>query len=148
MMMMKACATYDDVNLILRLYEMRRNERLRDARKWYRREFRVDTIERFQELCAPGTDGNESFRMVTSYWDMAASFITGGVLQREIFFESGRELLLTWVLVKPVLPALRKMLGDPTYLANLEQVGGEFAAWLEGRAEGSFTAFEARVLGR
>lgn len=147
-MTMKACATYDDVNLILRLYEMRRDDRLREARKWYRREFRVEKLEQFQELCAPGTDGNESFRMVTSYWDMVGSFIASGVLQREIFFESGRELLLTWVLVKPVLPALREMMSDPKYLANLEEVGEAFAKWMEDRAPGSFQAFEARVRGR
>jgi len=147
-MMMKACATYDDVSLILRLYEMRREERMRAGRKWFRLECRAETLEQFEKLCPPGSDESDSFRMVVSYWDMVGSFITSGVLQREIFFESGRELLMVWVRVKPFLAALREKMRDPQYLANLEQVAGDYAEWMENRAQGSFEALEARVLGR
>ena len=52
-------------------------------------------LEEVNELCPLGSDESAYFRMVVSYWDMVASFIANGVLQREIFFESGRELLLT-----------------------------------------------------
>src|SRR5262249_38282102 len=72
--------TYDDVSLILKLYEMRRDEKLRAARGWFAANFKVKTIEEWQKLCPPGSDPNASYRMVTSYWEMVASFITGGVL--------------------------------------------------------------------
>src|ERR1041385_8280829 len=96
MMSGAARATYDDVNLILRLYEMRREERLRDARKWFIASFKVKTFEDFQTLCPPGSETNASYRMVTSYWEMVGSFLTSGVLNNELFYQSGRELLFAW----------------------------------------------------
>ena len=88
-----ARATYDDVNLILRLYEMRRDDRLREARKWFTGSFKVKTFEEFTALCPPGSEPNASYRMVTTYWEMVASFLTSGVLNAELFYQSGRELL-------------------------------------------------------
>ena len=86
-------ATFDDVNLILRLYEMRRDDRMREARNWFTGNFKVRTLEEWTALCAPGTDANASYRMVTSYWEMVASFITSGVLNPELFYQSGGEML-------------------------------------------------------
>src|SRR5581483_3473763 len=57
--------TFDDVNLILRLYEMRREERLRAARAWFIANFKPRTLQEFDALCPPGSDANASFRMVT-----------------------------------------------------------------------------------
>ena len=74
-------------------------------------------------MCAPGTDANASYRMVTSYWEMVASFITSGVLNPELFYQSGRELLFCYARVRHVLPALREKLGNPGELKNLETVG-------------------------
>lgn len=142
---MKNCATYDDVNLILRLYELRREERMREARAWFIKEFRVTTIEHLDALCPPGSESNASFRMVVSYWDMVASFITGGVLHAETFFESGRELLVVWERVRDILPAFREQRGDAAALSNLEQVAESFIEWMNGRAPGSYETFSKRI---
>jgi hypothetical protein len=56
MMTGAARATYDDVNLILRLYEMRREDRMRDARKWFVASFKVKSYEEFQALCPPAAN--------------------------------------------------------------------------------------------
>ena len=85
--------TYDDAQLILKLYEMRREERLRKARAWFSSSFRVRMIDDFTRLCPVGSDENASYRMVVTYWEMVASFVTSGVLHKELFFQSGRELL-------------------------------------------------------
>src|SRR6185369_9803203 len=87
-------STYDDVNLLLRLYDMRREDRLRQARAWFASKFRATSMEDFQKLCPPGSDENASFRQVTSYWEMVASFINQGVLNEQLFFENTREMLL------------------------------------------------------
>ena len=86
--------TYDDANLILRLYEMRREERMREARAWFTAHFRPKKWEELATLVPPGSAENASYRMVISYWDMVASFVVTGVLNKELFFQSGRELLL------------------------------------------------------
>lgn len=142
---MTARPTYDDANLILRLYEMRREDRMRDARAWFTAQFRVKTWEELQKLAPGGTDQNASYRMVVSYWDMVASFVTSGVLNRELFFQSGRELLLVWERIRHVLPEIRVHYKDPHYLGHLEAVGEEFARYFEGRSGDGYAAFVKRV---
>lgn len=139
-------ATYDDVNLVLRLYEMRRETRLREARAWFTSKFRAADLDEFYQLCPLGSQENASFRMVTSYWEMAASFITSGVLNQELFFESGRELLFVYIRIKDLLPALREANKDPFAYRNLETVALAMKKWMEERAPESYTAFEARVM--
>jgi len=142
---MTAHPTYDDANLILRLYEMRREERMREARAWFTAHFRVKTWEELTTLAPGGTDQNASYRMVVSYWDLVASFVTSGVLNKELFFQSGRELLLVWERLKPVLPEIRARYEDPLYLAHLETVGNEFAEYFKGRSGHGYAAFVKRV---
>lgn len=142
---MKSCGTYDDVNLILRLYDMRRETKLREARAWFVKNYWVKTLEESVRLCPPGSEENAYFRMVTTYWDMAASFIAGGVLHKELFFESNRELLLVWERVKPVIPAIREAYKDPRYLGNIEVVAADYVEWVKGRGPQAYEAFVQRV---
>ena len=143
----KTCATYEDVNLVLRLYEMRRETKLREARAWFAQAFRAKTVEEFGQLCPPGSDQNAYYRMVTGYWETVASFITSGVLHQELFFESGRELLFVWERIRDLLPALRQFNTDSRALKNLEQVAEAYIKWLNEQAPGSYQAFSQRVRG-
>jgi hypothetical protein len=143
----RACATYDDVSLVLRLYEIRRETRMREARRWFVKECHAKTLAELDALCPPGSTENESFRMVTSYWDMCSSFIAVGVLQPEIFFESGRESLLVWERIRDLVPEIRKRFEDPKYLGNLEQVAGLCVEWLGKRGPNAYEAFSKRVRG-
>jgi hypothetical protein len=143
----KACATYEDVDLIMRLYEMRRETKLREARDWFGKSFKVKTIEEFNQLCPLGSEQNAYYRMVISYWEMAASFITSGVLHQELFFESGGELLFVWERVRDLLPALRQANKSPRNLKNLEKVAEAYIEWFKQQAPGSYEAFSQRVRG-
>ncbi|MGC4049003.1 MAG: hypothetical protein QM757_05735 [Paludibaculum sp.] len=62
--------TYEDANLLLRLYEERREEKLRKARAWFVSECKYKTVEDWQKLCPPGSEMNAYYRMVTTYWEM------------------------------------------------------------------------------
>ncbi len=139
--------TYDDANLILRLYEMRREERMRKARAWFVGNFKVKTWDELQKIAAPGSDENASYRMVVSYWDMVASFITSGVLHKELFFQSGRELLFVWERLRDVLPQVREMFKDPLLYQHLETVGTDFVTYVKGRSAEGYDAFVKRVKG-
>jgi hypothetical protein len=140
-------ATFDDVNLILRIYDMRREERLREARKWFAASFRVKTIEEFNALCPVGSETNASYRMVVTYWELVASFLTSGVLNPRLFYQSGQELLLTWERVRDVLPGLRELNKNPLTLRNLELAAQGYVAWWNVQAPGAFEAFQQRVRG-
>jgi hypothetical protein len=139
--------TYDDANLILRLYEMRREERMRKARAWFTSHFKVTSWDELQKLAPPGSEENASFRMVTTYWDMVGSFITSGVLHKELFFQSGRELLLVWERVRDVLPEVRDRYKDPLLWNHLETVGIEFATYFKRRSGDGYEAFLKRIKG-
>ena len=140
-------ATYDDVHLILKLYDMRREDKLRAARAWFAANFKVKTFDEFQKLCPPGSDPNASYRMVTTYWEMVASFITAGVLHRELFYQSGRELLFCWERVRDLLPHVRDAFKNPNELRNLEAAALVYIAWWNGQAPGAYEAFSKRVRG-
>jgi hypothetical protein len=103
-------ATYEDVNLILKLYELRREDKMREARAWFLADCKPKNAQGLMELCPPGSDNNARFRMVVSYWDMVGSFVTAGVLNEELLAQSTNELLLTWERVRPLVAELRAFL--------------------------------------
>lgn len=142
-----ARATYDDVNVILQLYEMRREARLREARKWFTGSFKVKSFDEYLALCPPGSEANASYRMVVTYWEMVASFLTSGVLNAELFYQSGRELLLVWERVRDVLPAVREAYKHPRELKNLEEAAAAYIAWWNHVTPGAYDAFSKRVRG-
>jgi hypothetical protein len=139
--------TYDDANLILRLYEMRRDDRMREARAWFTAGFRPKKWEDLATLVPPGSPENASFRMVISYWDMVASFIVSGVLNKELFFQSGRELLVVFERLRVVLPGIREAYKDPSYLHNLERVGIDFSVYMQAQHPDAYPAFVKRITG-
>ena len=145
---MEPHSTYDDVNLILRLYELRREEKLRQARDWFIKSFKAGTMEEFNALCPPGSETNAYWRMVTSYWEMAASFITGGVLNQELFFQSGGELLFVWERVRDLVPSIRQMFKNPHMMGNLETVAKAHIAYMNSRSPEAYPAFSAFVRGQ
>jgi hypothetical protein len=137
--------SYEDARLILQLYEMRREERLREARKWFTSNFYCRTLAESMALCPPGSEANALLRMVTSYWEMVASLITSGVLNEELFFQSGQELLLTWTRNKPMIAEIREAFANPNYLRNLEEVGERYIEFMNRTNPGAYAAFVART---
>ena len=140
-------ATYDDANLILRLYDLRREERMRKARAWFGKSYHARSMDDHLKLCPPGSEEDASFRMITSYWEMVASFVTSGVLNEELFFQSGRELLFVWERIKDMVPAWRAALKNPNVNRNQETVANAMIAWDKKQAPGAYEVFSARVRG-
>ena len=139
--------TYDDVNLLLRLYEIRREEKMRAARNWFVANFKPKTMADFNTLCPPGSEQNAMARQATSYWDMVASFVTSGVLNQDLFFQSNRELLLVWVRLMPIVEEVRSAFKDPSYMKNLETVGTAYIEYLNKISPDTFPTFKSRVGG-
>lgn len=138
-------ATYDDVNLLLRLYELRREDKMRAARAWFVSNFKPKTMAEFGQLCPPGSEPNAFYRQVASYWDMVASFMTAGVLDQELFFQSNRELLLVWLRVEPIIAEVRAAFSDSGYMKNLETVAKSYVEYLDKTSPGAFQGFKTRV---
>ena len=129
--------THEQVNLMLRLYEERREPKLREARDWFGANFHVKTADDLMRVCPPGSPGNLYMRMVLGYWEMVASIVNRGLIDEEFFFESNGEQWVVFEQVKPVLAAWRAMFSSPNFLANLEKQCNHLEAWREKRSPGS-----------
>jgi hypothetical protein len=117
--------TVADAQLILQLYDLRREAEMRKARHWWIAEFFPENSEEFMKVSSSlGTQENNWFRQVLGYWGMAASFVLQGVLNEDLFLQpafSG-EMFLIFAKVQPFLKELREKLGDPHVLKNVEEV--------------------------
>ena len=136
--------THEDANLILKLYELRREEKLRAARAWYISQFKVKSLEEFDALCPLGSEHNAYFRMVTTYWEMATSFVVNGILNQALFIQNSLEFLVVWERVKGILPALRERNNAPHQLKNLESCSDLAIDWLSHQGTGVYESFQAR----
>jgi hypothetical protein len=129
--------THEQVNLLLRLYEDRREPRLREARDWFGNNFHPKTPDDVMRICPPGSRENANMRMVLGYWDMVASIANRGLIEEDFFFENSGELWGVFEQVKPVLAAWRAMFNSPQFLGNLEKNCTRLEAWREKRNPGS-----------
>ena len=77
--------THEQVNLMLRLYDIRREPRLREACDWFIREFTPASGEDVQKLAPPNSQENAFMRMVLGYWDMVANIVNRGLIEEEFF---------------------------------------------------------------
>jgi len=140
-------ATVHDAKLILELYELRREARLREARRWFTASFKPKTFEEYLALCPPGSETNASYRMVVTYWEMVASFLTSGTLHAELFYQTGREMLLVWERVRDVVPGIRDANKHSREYKNLEVAAAAYIKWWNKVAPGAYAAFSKRVRG-
>ena len=108
----------ESADLILKLYELRREEKMRAARDWMITFFPESVADIMQVMLNPETSGY--FRMVTSYWDMAACFVNQGAIDEEMFNETAGEHVMVFSKIEPFLEEMRQGMGSPKYLKNLE----------------------------
>ena len=101
---MKNQPTYDDANLVLRLYELRREETMRKARDWMIR-FNPDSMQDI--LDAVMGEHSAYFRQVTSYWEMAAALVNHGGIDEEMFNDANGEHLVVFAKLQPFLADMR-----------------------------------------
>jgi len=112
-------ATHGDVDIILRLYEIRREPVMREARKFMTFEFWPNSFEDLGKIFAAAGKEFAYFRQVTSYWDMAISFVARGALDQHLFLDNCNEMIFNYAKLKPFLPALRETV-SPLFWKRIE----------------------------
>jgi hypothetical protein len=113
--------THADAELLLHLYEIRREPELRQARKWLLTEFKSTTWAEVKSRYLSHVDEDRWFRMATSYWEMVATFVNRGAVHAELFFDHTGEEIATWDRIKHVIPDARADI-RPTYLIQFEKL--------------------------
>jgi hypothetical protein len=110
---------HDEADLILKLYELRREPTMRKARDWYFLEFNPQSPADVRNAIFGEHSGH--LRMVTSYWDMAAALVNHGAISIDLFDDTNGEHIGVFSKMEPVLEEARTIIG-PRVLANLEKL--------------------------
>ena len=129
---------YEEADLLLKLYDLRREKTMRIARDWFFLEFNPESIDEINSVFLGEHSGH--VRMVMTYWDMAAALVNQGAISKELFNETNGEHIAVFAKVEPFLTELRANL-NPQFLMNLEKLidatpdGRQRAAMARARAK-------------
>jgi hypothetical protein len=109
----------ESAELILRLYDLRREAVMREARDWFLG-FNPESVE--DVTAAAYGERSAFYRMVTSYWDMAASLVNHGAIDEEMFNDANGEHMVVFAKMEPFLGQIRETGASPQYLRHLEEL--------------------------
>ena len=110
---------YESADLLMKLYDLRREPTMRQARNWFAG-FHPESVD--DVLSAARGEHSANFRMVTSYWDMAASFVNNGAIDEKMFNDANGEQIFIFARLEPFLAEYRAKTGQTGYLSQLEQL--------------------------
>jgi hypothetical protein len=138
---------HEEADLILKLYDLRREETMRKARDWFMREFNPESMADIKNTLFSEHSGH--LRMVMSYWEMAAALVNHGAISLDLFTETNGEYYMVFAKLESFLNDMRGAF-DPHFLANLEKLidrtpqGRERLAAAGDRIRAMRTEFAAR----
>ena len=109
----------EEADLILKLYDLRREPVMREARNWWFT-FNPTTSQDFVDVLM--SDKGAYYRMVVSYWEMAAALVNNGAIDEKMFNEANGEQIFVYMKIQQFLPELRAMFNNPEMLGNFEKL--------------------------
>ena len=121
-------ATAADAEIILKLYEMRREETLRKSRRFMIFDFQPKTLEELRAVSRDiGSQHNAAWRQVLTYWEMAASLVLRGALDADLFLDSSGEGILIYAKYHHFHEETEKETGNP-FMRNTAALIGKYPA--------------------
>jgi hypothetical protein len=125
--MERMLATPADAEIILKLYELRTESLMRQARAWMTGEFWPNTPEEFFAVAQnPGDPHNAFFRQVISYWEMAAAMVLHGAVSAELFVDCNGEGFFLLGKFAHILDGIREKM--PTFMNKTSELANRFSA--------------------
>jgi hypothetical protein len=112
----------DDALAILKLYELRSEPLMRQARAWFFTEFKPHSGLEILALMQSGEKESAFYRMVASHWEIASALVNHGGIDEKLFLEANSEHLVVFAKLQPFMNEIRETIGEPDYLANLEKL--------------------------
>ena len=111
-----------DTLAILELYKIRTEPVMREARAWFVTKFQPKSGRDLINLLLAGQQESAFYRMVTSYWDTAASLVNNGGIDEKLFLEANTEHVVVFAKLQPFLAEARELMGESDYLEHLERL--------------------------
>lgn len=140
--MIKDSPDHHDAELVLRLYELRRESTMREARRYLAAEFWPASKDELLAITLPDHPQNAAFRQVTSYWEMAYGMARHGIVNPDYLAESAGEGLYLLAKVYPWLEEYRAA-AYPTGFRNAEWIATQCE-----QGQAIFSMFRERVAKR
>jgi hypothetical protein len=119
----------DEAELILRLYELRRETVMRQARSFVGGAFAPKSAEELVEVVRKGGTETGYVLQVYGYWDMVCAFVIHGMLSEALVYDTCQEMYFQWAKIQPYVQEFRKQMNLPEWMKNIEKVA-------EGSAKG------------
>jgi hypothetical protein len=132
--------THEQGELQLKIFDLRRETRLRQARDWFTQNYFPTSLDDAMRIAPMGSEDGTFLMMVVSYWDQACAYLNHGLLHEDLFFETNGEFFWVWERIKPTIAEGRKRFVSPLFLTHLEQAAKRYETWIEGRAPGHIAA--------
>lgn len=135
--------SHADAELLLRLYEIRRDPELRQARKWFLSEFKPAGWQEIKSRYLSHNDEDRWFRMTISYWEMVGTLVNRAVMHSDLFFDHTGEDVVTWERCKSWIAEARADI-RPTYLYQFERMVSDHLAFRKRTSEAYLAAGKRR----
>jgi hypothetical protein len=110
----------ESADLILKLYDLRREATMRKARDWFFSFNPQSAQDVMNTMMDPEVGG--LMRMVISYWDMAAAMVNHGAIDLDLFTETNGEYMMVYAKIEPFIAELREMWQEPKAFSNIEKL--------------------------
>jgi len=137
--MAKGTPDYQDADLALRAYEMRREPVMRASRDAINGKFWPASYEEAKAIAAATHEFNAAYRQTGTYWEMVYGLVKHGIVDAEYFMETNGEGLLLYAKMEPYVEQLRNEV-SPYVFRNAEWVAKETQ-----RGRGLLEVFRGRV---
>ena len=119
---MKTKKALEQAELILKLYEIRRETALRSSRDYVGGEFSPKSVDEFVSLVRDGGKPSGHILQVYGYWDMVAAFVVHGALDESLIFDTCQEMYFQFEKIQPYLAGFREKMNLPEFLKSMETV--------------------------
>jgi hypothetical protein len=125
--MERMLATAADAEIILKLYELRTEAVMRQARAWIGGEFWPRNADEFFAVYEnPADPHNPWLRQVLTYWEMAAALVLHGAVSADLFVDCNGEGFFLLAKFAPFVEAIREKY--PTFLSKTSELVSRFSA--------------------
>jgi hypothetical protein len=121
--MAKSRSSVEQAELILHLYELRRETVMRQARSYVGGgQFQPRSAEDLIDAIRKGDQNTAYILQVFGYWDMLCGFVLHGALAEGLVYDTCQEMYFQWAKIQPYIKTFRSEMKLPEWMQSIEKV--------------------------